>query len=145
MLEQIVRPFQTPNTLATSRVVIGRNTQVQVTQAQLIFGAAGTLPTPTIHATGIDFKVTNCDNTNREKSRQTHKVKVQQPGNPDNYVMVEAIDQIVFSKTPDDVQNDFNQAFVAFAKSVADAINAPWGMSRLPPTDCNEKFTLKNS
>lgn len=143
MLETAVRPFTAAPNLAT-RIIIARNTRVQVTQAELIFGAAGTLPTPTVHAAGFGFKVENCNNTNTEKSRKQTPVKIQQKDNPDNWVMVQRIEQIVFSKKPDDVQNDFKQAFSSFAKSVADAINSPWA-GVLTATDCNEKYNLKNN
>lgn len=140
MLEQVVRPFVSPGSLATGRIVVSRSSPRATTNVEFVFGAAGAMPTPT-RDTGIGINVANCDNTNKEKQDQTVRTRkrIENPDDPDQYVIVEDIETITFAKTPDDVENSFGQTFQAFAKSIADAINAPFATSRFIQ-NCNEKF-----
>ena len=98
-LEQAIRPFQAPGTLATRRI-IAVNSQISVTRALITWGAAGAMPTPTEEdaAEQFAFKVEQCDENNTEQTRKTHTTRVTQDGNPDNYVDVELTNSISFQK-----------------------------------------------
>jgi hypothetical protein len=104
-LEQIVRPFAPPQPFNTQRLVATSVKQPTQT-AHVNWGVAGTLPsaieTPALQpAAGIGFNTKKQDQRLTETSRETEKVKVQQEGNPDNFVVIERIKKITFGKTPD--------------------------------------------
>ncbi len=101
MFEAVIRPFIAPNTLATQRIV-ARSTKQPVQKAGIIWGAAGTLPTPQESTdappSGVSFKVKKTPGTFVEKSRTTERVKIAQEGNPDNFVIVDRVKSIKFGQ-----------------------------------------------
>lgn len=102
MLEQIVRPFQSPVVIGTRRI-IANNTQVAVTQAQLRWGEAGSLPSATEEVEddpSVGFKVKNDNETLKEKNRVVDTIEVPNNAGPGS-VTVERIKSITFSKTSD--------------------------------------------
>lgn len=103
MLELLVRPFQSPQPIRTSRV-IATSTKLPPQTAHLEWGNTGALPSPVESAplgpaNGVDFKVKKEDQKLGEKAREVERIKVQQEGNPDNFVVIERIKQISFSNT----------------------------------------------
>src|SRR5205814_10253990 len=100
-MEQIIRPFQLLDPTATIRVPVVRD-QVAVQPAHLSWGAAGKLPTavqqdPTFN--GTNFRVEECDTHLAENSRDTEDMRVEDPNNSNNYVIVQRIRRIDFKKT----------------------------------------------
>ncbi len=85
MFEAVIRPFIAPNTLATQRIV-ARSTKQPVQKAGIIWGAAGTLPTPQESTdappSGVSFKVKKTPGTFVEKSRTTESIKFGQDKPP---------------------------------------------------------------
>jgi hypothetical protein len=141
MLEQIIRPFQKPDVLST-RTIVASNRQVTVERARIVFGKAGAMPVPTIE-TSAGFRVANCNNTYKEKSRKTHPQRIEQPDNPDNYVNIDVTDEITFARTPDDPPNAIEARFTAFAREVSSAIATGWG--NISTIDvCEDNFKLNN-
>jgi hypothetical protein len=103
MLEDLVRPFTASQPLGTRRV-ISTSIKLPSQNAHLQWGNTGALPTPVETpaeqpAVGINFKVKKEDQTLKEKGREIEKVKVQQEGNPDNFVVIERIKSITFGNT----------------------------------------------
>jgi hypothetical protein len=103
-LEQIVRPFAPPQPFNTQRLVATSVKQPTQT-AHVSWGVAGTMPTavessPLGPAAGIGFNTKKSPQDLTETSRQTEKIKVQQDGNPDNFVVIERIKKITFGQTP---------------------------------------------
>jgi hypothetical protein len=142
MLEQIVRPFQNPDVLST-RTIVASNRQVAVERARIVFGKSGAMPVPTVE-TSAGFRVANCNNTWKEKERQTHPQRVEQPDNPDNYVMIDVIDSIKFERQAEGERTDSPEpVFVAFARKVSSALATGWG--NISTVDvCEDNFKLNN-
>jgi hypothetical protein len=110
-LEQIIRPFQLLDPTATIRVevVLG---QVPIQPAHLCWGAAGKLPKAVQQAdnfNGVNFRVVECDHHLKEKKRQTEQLRIEQPGNPNNYVITERIRHIQFENTDKQQYDDVVQ------------------------------------
>lgn len=104
-LEQIIRPFQTAFPQNRDRVIASTVKQPPEI-AQLQWGAAGQLPTATEeNPPYLNFKVNDPSNDQSltEKSRTTQTVRVQNPDDPDQFVDVQRIQQIVF-KAPKTAQ-----------------------------------------
>ena len=100
MLESLVRPFQSGNPFATQRFVIATSKKQVPQKATLTWGAAGTLPTAIEDTTadgGVSIKV---DSTalNTEVYRITDQVRIENPDDSSQFVMVKRISKIGFSK-----------------------------------------------
>ena len=99
-MEQLVRPFQQPAVIATLRIHSVRD-KVTVDPAIITWGAVGKLPEAiqqTDEFDGINFKIGECDDSNTELSRETSDIRVQNPDDPTQYVMVRRISKIAFKK-----------------------------------------------
>lgn len=101
MFESLVRPFQKTTTSPTRRVVAQR-TEVEVTEAGTTWGDAGTLPEATEVPAGespldISFEVRKTKRQD-EVSRETERVKVTNPDDPSQYVVVERVKKISFKE-----------------------------------------------
>lgn len=93
LLEQIVRPFQAPDSL------IKRLNSTLVVQAPsgiptLAWGAAGTAPTPF----AVSFTVTGPINQFYEIDRQVTPVRIQNPDDSTQYVIAQRVDSVTFKK-----------------------------------------------
>jgi hypothetical protein len=100
-MEQIVRPFQLLDPTATIQVPVVRD-QVTVQPAHLSWGAPGNLPTPVQQDStfnGINFRLEECGTQLMEDARGTEDIRVEQPGQPNNYVIVQRIRTVTFSRT----------------------------------------------
>jgi hypothetical protein len=107
-LEGIIRPFQTPNSLARRRLVAG--TSVAVTPAIISWGTAGEVPAANqVDEIPIDqggaFTVVKHEHWKEEarKSREYRIVQVLPDGtkNPDNYVDISRPYSMQFKKVDD--------------------------------------------
>lgn len=100
-IEQIIRPFQSPATLPKRRIV-STNTKISVGVAEIEWGQAGELPAPEKREFddegGIAFTVLKCDDQFGEKERKFNVVRIENPVDPAQFVMVERINQIKFDK-----------------------------------------------
>lgn len=101
-LESIVRPFQRPDRLATRRL-IAASTKIDVGEAVISWGKAGTIP----GATQIDepdedssfsFTVKDCDEGFQELSRKVTPIRIEQEGVPENFVIFNRIDEMKMTK-----------------------------------------------
>lgn len=100
MLEGIVRPFQSPNTLARRRLVASAS-KIDVGEAVISWGAAGDLPSATQQEEdtgGSGFQVIDCNDQYKETSRTTSQKRVENPNDPDQYVIVELTNRVSFAK-----------------------------------------------
>jgi hypothetical protein len=101
MLEELVRPFQSPAVISSRRIVTS-NTKAPLETAHLEWGKSGALPSAIETAAdqpaqGINFNTKKEDQHLKEKTRETERVKVQQEGNPDNYVVIERVKSVSFA------------------------------------------------
>lgn len=100
MLEQIVRPFQAPTTLAKRRIVAS-NAKLDVEPATITWGTAGGLPSAVQKEDvqdGSEFKVIDCNDQYQETSRKTEQKRVSNPNNPDDYLIIELTNRVSFLK-----------------------------------------------
>jgi hypothetical protein len=98
MLEQVVRPVQAPATLRFGSIPVD-DTKQAPEAATIRWGQVGDLPTAQEETTaedGTEFKVIDCDDKFAEKQRTVSKIRVENPDDPDQYVMVERVDRISF-------------------------------------------------
>lgn len=108
MLEQVVRPFQRPQTIATQRIV-ATGEKVEVGTAIISWGQAGTLPgaeeVEEIEEDPVQtaFEVIDCDDEYEELDRNEETVRITQideAGNEvaENFVDVKRPKEISFEK-----------------------------------------------
>lgn len=100
-LEQIIRPFQSRDTLSNRRVV-SKSTKIPTQEVIVEWGTAGDMPAADEiekdEEGGISFNVVKCDDKFDEKNRKFKTVRIENPDDPSQYVMVERINQITFDK-----------------------------------------------
>jgi len=103
MIENIVRPFQTPLVMGTKRVVV-QVVSAPGADAGISWGTAGTVPaagqvpkdeTPA----GYGFTLELCDDTMDENNRETEDVRVENPDDPSQYIIYKRAKSINFKKT----------------------------------------------
>lgn len=105
MFEQVVRPFQRPDTLARRRLVAA-NVKVDIQAATISWGTAGTLASA--HQVdeidpGGSFTVLTCDDKYEETQREVDSRRIVQTlpdgtTNPDNFVDLERPYRVYFEK-----------------------------------------------
>lgn len=102
MFEQLVRPSQKPQVVTTRRIVSVREV-VEVTPAGVVWGKPGTLPTaievpPEESPAGINFVVKKPHEHTLDYGKSTtQKVKVTNPDDPSQYVVVERLKKAKFT------------------------------------------------
>lgn len=104
-LEQLVRPFARPDTLSRRRI-IASNTKVEVQPAILSWGTAGSIDSPReVEAVdplliAVELKKDHDEFTEPAPGmrREVERVRVENPDDPNQYVMVERIRRISFQK-----------------------------------------------
>jgi len=101
MLEQIVRPFQTPTTVPDQSAIVTQVIREPTQRAILTWGAVGQQPKP--YSTGVSFTVKDPFKF-EEYERFTTDVRVQNPDDPNQYVVEQRIDKISFKKTNPSLQ-----------------------------------------
>lgn len=97
-LERVVRPYQKPTALAFGRV-ISRTVAPSADVAMIMWGDVGTLPTPTqedVPDDGAGFNVETCDVDYVEQSRETQPIRITNPGDSSQYVVVDRIKSMSF-------------------------------------------------
>jgi hypothetical protein len=145
VLEQIVRPLERPQALATRRI-IADNIQVAVTPAQLRWGAAGGLPSPTeetLQDGTLSFNLETCDDNFSEQNRSVDTVDVQNTADPSQSVQVERIKSISFNKKATPLVGVIRTQTTSYATDDPFA-GTPFGS--VPKADhCKSTFNLKNT
>lgn len=103
-IEQIVRPFQSPTPLNTRRVIPSSTKEAPQT-ATIIWGKPGTMPVAVESAAdqpvpmpGVNVKTKKVTDRNVEKSRETETIRIENPNDPSQYVIVERVKKITFDK-----------------------------------------------
>lgn len=96
MLEQVVRPFETNSSINDKATPITSVITIPPEQAILTWGAVGQAP----DIFSINFFTTKPKNTHKELSRKSTDVRVQNPDDPNQYLIAQRIDSIQFDSTP---------------------------------------------
>lgn len=96
-MEQLVRPFQTPITIADKQTIVTSVIVESPQKAILTWGAAGTQPKP--YSTGLNFKVVDPFKY-EEYERSTTNVTISNPDDSSQFVTAQRIDKISFKKKP---------------------------------------------
>lgn len=98
-LESLVRPYQAPAPVSTKRITPVR-TDVPDETAGGRWGKAGNLPVPVEVPPGEDPLLINFEvkkkKEHNEVSRETEKVRVENPDDPNQYVITERIKKITY-------------------------------------------------
>lgn len=97
-LERIVRPYQRPTGVSFGRIV-SRTVAPSTDVATLTWGDTGTLPTPTqedVPNDNVDFTVEVCDTDFVETSREVQPIKVTNPSDANQFVVVDRIKSMSF-------------------------------------------------
>lgn len=101
-LEQLVRPFVAPRSLVSRRIIPSK-AELTVETAGRTWGAAGLLPSPRETeepgpAPQISINVKIKPEKNKTRALETEQVRIEQPDNPDNYVILERIKKITYGQ-----------------------------------------------
>lgn len=147
-LEQIIRPFQNTDVLSKRRI-ISNSTKDATAEVVIEWGTSGETPAASeiIHdpVTGDPaFEVVHCDDKFDEKNRKFDTVRIEQVDNPDNFVMVQRINQISFNKKSEaNNMTMYNNSATSFVP-MPTYDNNNW-FSNDPTNDkCNSSFELHN-
>ena len=141
MLEYVVRPFSSPGALGST--LIPSNPGLTVERAILKWGAQATMPA----AKSSGVNVVCCNEGLNEQSRQTETVKISNPNDSSQFIMVKRAKSLSLKKTEDkngcDAQNSFGMSFAPtnFSFSGDAEISAALDV----PDTCQVKLTLKNT
>lgn len=93
MFENAVRPFQLFQALRLSRLVPAPATSAPPPGSAFIaWGAAGTMPTPQ----STQYQLDHCKNEHDEIKRQSDTIRIENPDDPEQYIMVDRADQMIF-------------------------------------------------
>lgn len=142
-LEKIVRPFQSREFNAGTRVVTSRRRAVAF--AELKWGVAGKMPTP--QAVGGGFGI--CNEVENEQLYRFEDVKVEQEGNPNNYVIVRRKTQMTLSKSEQaqvlhsDLTAGIEAAFADFDSDIASSFVPESESSGTSTGNCQMTINLK--
>lgn len=147
MLEQVVRPFQTPGAIV-SRQVSSKRIKKQREIARLLWGDTGSLPqphkVPDDTSGGYNFKLKDdCADTYSEGKRNTSKIRVENPDDSSQYVMVERIDSMSFQKKPTNKSTATGTETTDFVSVVDTEIKAAF--DDLKNQICDVEMKFKNS
>lgn len=94
MLEQIVRPFQTTNTIVNRRSLVTKPTKVTPQKAVIVWGAEGQAP----ETRGLTINVKNSDNKYKEQSRKTTDIRIENPDDSSQFIVAQQINNVTFTK-----------------------------------------------
>lgn len=97
-LERIVRPYQRPTGVNFGRIV-SRTVAPSTDTAHATWGDVGTLPTPTqedVPDPGAGFTVEVCDTDYVEQSRVVQPIRVTNPGDDTQFVVVDRVKSMAF-------------------------------------------------
>jgi hypothetical protein len=98
-MEQLVRPFQSVDPLSTGYIVVSTLTTT-ADPAHLCWGAAGTIPSAVQQKNfdKVNFRLEECDESLAQDGNDYdyEDVTVEQPGKPENYVVVRRIRRVNF-------------------------------------------------
>lgn len=127
-MEQLARPFIAAQTLATRRIV-AKNKAVTKGIAIIQWGNAGSMPTATQRVLNSDglggYTISCCKDTNSEHSRINQKVRIENPDDPTQFIIVNRVRQIEFGKKSIECNDPFTDVGVASALAEIDASVSP--------------------
>lgn len=147
-LEQIIRPFQVTDILSKRRIV-SNSTKIETDAAVVEWGRSGDAPAASeiehnAETGDFAFEVVHCDDKFSEKDRKFKSIRIEQPDNPENYIMVERINRITFDKKSEannmTMYNNSSTSFVEMPMFDNNSYFAddPNG------NKCNSEFSLNN-
>lgn len=147
MFEQLVRPYQSPGAIV-SRGVVSKHTKKSRSKARVVWGDVGTLPVAdredvATDPSGYSFKLETCDDNYKEAKRQTNSVRVENPNDSSQYVIVDRIELISFAhQTDSKILSAFSTETTAFADiSIPD--DPVWGDIKASDR-CKATYKLSN-
>lgn len=106
MLEQLVRPFQRPDLAPRTRIVV--STGAGTAPIIIEFGEAGALPTGKQDT--FELKLEKEKEQYKETHRTTRNVRIENPDDPDQYVMVQRPEKMKLDKKKTPADNDPKKA-----------------------------------
>lgn len=147
-LEQIIRPFQSKGVLSTRRIV-SKSEKLETEEVIIEWGTAGDLPSASEiekdEEGGINFNVVKCDDKFDEKNRKFTTVRIENPDDPSQYVMVERINQITFNKESEGKNMTmYNNSTTSFVP-VPLYDNNTYFSNNDDNKKCNSAFNLNNN
>lgn len=106
MLEQLVRPFQRRDLAPRTRIVVSVGTGTEPIIVE--FGTAGSLPSG--KQDSLEIKLEKEKESYKETNRKTRKVRIENPDDKDQYVMVERPEKMKFDKKKTPADKDAEKA-----------------------------------
>lgn len=147
-LEQIVRPFQNTDVLSKRRI-ISNSTKEDTDEVIIEWGRSGDAPAASeIERDAEDgnftFEVVHCDDKYDEKNRKFNTVRIENPDDPSQYVMVQRINQISFNKKSEaNNMTMYNNSTTSFVP-VPIFDNNNYFANDPNENKCNSTFDLRN-
>jgi hypothetical protein len=145
-LEYVVRPYQTPS--AHGAIIIPSTPTGTRERATLTWGAEATMPERE-EPDGIGFQLVCCTETLNENSRETETKRIEQEGNPDNWVDVDRPTKLKLKKKDANKCGDVwdqisgvEQQVNSVLSMFNDAIHS--GTAGKKDKNCNVSWNFKN-
>lgn len=145
MLEQAIRPWVPTGALRQNNIVADQ-TKVNRGRARVVWGAVGTIPTPDVETDPVDpstykFKLEECNDGYKESKRKTKTIKVTNPDDAEQFVMIDQIQLIAFEHTTDaKLVGSFSTETTAFADFTLNTETT--GTSKPKVEQCVATYTL---
>jgi hypothetical protein len=147
MFEYLVRPYQSPRSQGS--VVIPSTPSAPTEKAVLTWGASATVP---IQAKGINFNTACCKEESDEQSRETENVRIENPDDSSQYIMVARSKSLKLNKHENNncgdswdqfsgVGLEVTGALAEFASEIASGTMA----GNDQPSQCQQTWSLKNN
>src|SRR5216683_6751236 len=121
-METIIRPFQRPTTIADKQRQITTPVVVPPEIAIIVWGGAG--QSPTMKVSGVDIKVKHNDVKMKEVRRTTRKIRVQNPDDPNQFIIEDRPEKLRLKTGPMAKQTDNSMNFTPSGGSISTPVNA---------------------
>jgi hypothetical protein len=146
MFEYLVRPYQSPRSQGS--VIIPSTPSAPGEKAVLTWGTSATMPV----AKGISFNTVCCKESSDEQSRETEPVRIENPDDSSQYIMVARSKSLKLNKKEqNNCSDDWDQfsgvglevtdALAGFASDIASGTMA----GNDQPSQCQQTWNLKNN
>jgi hypothetical protein len=144
MFEELVRPFQRPVVISLGNRIPVTIVKVTGGVSEIRWGDVGALPQP--QSAGVNFGL--CNETMTETSRETDTIRIENPDDSSQFIMVKRAKSMKFDKTNQKapvLNSDFNIGVEAALSDFSSDLGAFGTQSGSSTDHCQVTVTLSNN